>query len=91
VQNDQVERKYHKSIPAMKDKQCLEENLSFPTYFLTIISVPVPLMGFKPSLYLQIIRHMFYHWATRVKHRHLDIEGQLMSEVVHDVPDRRRV
>ncbi len=51
----------------------------------------MPLTGFKPSLYLQIISHMFYHWAMRAQHRHLDIEGQLMSEVVHDVPDTGRV
>jgi hypothetical protein len=48
-------------------------------------------MGFKPSLYLQIISHMFYYCATGVQQGHLDIEGQLIFKIVHDVPGRGRV
>jgi hypothetical protein len=59
--------------------------------FITIFSAHVTAMGFKPTLYLQIINCMFYHCATRVQQGHLDIEGQLMSEIVDDVPDRGRV
>ncbi len=34
---------------------------------------------------------MFYYCAIGVQQGHVDIEGQLMSEVDHDVPDRGRV